>query len=104
MPIIRCVVSKASRLDATTPEAISKFEPVGNFWLDRDARVDARDVEGQTALNLAVATAWCGEPMLPVAEMLLQRGADVNMQTGTGTSALLNCVAQNEVSIGVDSV
>jgi len=55
-------------------------------------------------LNLAVATAWCGEPMLPVAEMLLQRGADVNMQTGTGTSALLNCVAQNEVSIGVDSV
>jgi len=26
------------------------------------------------------------------------------MQTGTGTSALLNCVAQNEVSIGVDSV
>ncbi len=92
-PIVALVTFIAQRKDTPYEEAISEFKPILNFWLDKGARVDAKDAYGQTALHMAVRL----NPVLPLAEILLQRGADVNMQTRSGTTALTNCVAAGEV-------
>lgn len=75
------------------PEAIRRFTPVIGFWLDQGARINAKDIGGQTALHLAVMF----DPILPLAEFLLQRGADINAQTRTGATPMLMSVQAFEV-------
>ncbi len=93
IPIVALVVFVAQRKDMPHQEAIDEYLPILKFWLDKGARVDAKDVYGQTALHWIVGV----NPMLPLAKLLLQRGANVNMQTRSGTTALKNCVASGEV-------
>ncbi|KAL0047810.1 hypothetical protein WJX82_000505 [Trebouxia sp. C0006] len=93
IPIVALVVFVAQRKDMPHQEAIDDYMPILKFWLDKGARVDAMDVYGQTALHRIVGV----NPMLLLAKMLLQRGANVNMQTRSGTTALKNCVASGEV-------
>lgn len=93
IPIVALVVFVAQRRDIPHQEAIDEYMPILNFWLDKGARVDAKDVYGQTALHWAVGL----NPMLPLAKILLQKGANVNMQTRSGTTALKNCVGAGEV-------
>lgn len=93
IPIVALVMFVAQRKDMPHQEAIDEYMPILKFWLDKGARVDAKEVYGQTALHWIVGV----NPMLPLAKILLRRGANVNMQTRSGTTALKNCVASGEV-------
>ena len=95
VPIVALVALFAQQADLPYTEAVSRYKPVMEFWLDKGARIDAKDAYGQTALHYAVR--MC--PMLALAEVLLQRGANVNMQNRCGITPLLSCVADNEASL-----
>ncbi len=75
-PVVHFAVYKACDGSPTT---------MVKLLLDRGARVDARDMRGNTALMGAVR--W-GRIPVPVARLLLSRGANVNTQDNEGLTAL----------------
>ena len=77
LPITSLVLAFAQRLVGPTSAIIPKYQPILQFFLERGARPDAKDTLGQTALHYAVMM----NPLLPMAELLLEHGADPNTQT-----------------------
>ena len=92
LPIVLLVVSFAQK----GPCNVQQYKPILEFWLDKGARIDARDMLGQTALQYAAGHT---NPVLLLAEVLLQRGANVNMQCRSGVTPLLNCTHIGEVCL-----
>ena len=94
LPITSLVVSLAQRTSAPKEEAIAKYVAILEWLLDEGARVDARDIGGYTALAHAAAH----NPVLPLAEVLLRNGANVNYQNRFGAPVLMSAVMAAEVS------
>jgi hypothetical protein len=61
-----------------------------NALLDQGAAVDARDAQGRTPLQLAIA-----QGRLEVVRLLLQRGADPNIADNSGKTPLQQATNQN---------
>jgi len=93
LPITSLVVSLAQRTSMPKKEALPKYVAILEWLLDQGARVDARDVGGYTALGHAAAHT----PVLPLAEVLLQRGSNVNYQNRFGAPVLMSAVMASEV-------
>jgi hypothetical protein len=74
-------------------EALPRYVAILDWLLDQGARVDARDIGGYTALGHAAAHT----PVLPLAEVLLQRGSNVNYQNRFGAPVLVSAVMASEV-------
>ncbi|KAL0052246.1 hypothetical protein WJX82_010627 [Trebouxia sp. C0006] len=92
LPITSLVVSLAQRTSMPKKEALPKYVAILEWLLDQGARVDARDVGGYTALGHAAAHT----PVLPLAEVLLQRGSNVNYQNRFGAPVLMSAVMASE--------
>lgn len=94
LPITSLVVSLAQRTSAPKAEAIPKYVAILEWLIQEGARVDARDIGGYTALGHAAAHT----PVLPLAEVLLRNGANVNYQNRFGAAVLMAAVMAAEVS------
>ena len=93
LPITSLVVSLAQRTTMPKKEALSKYSAILEWLLDEGARVDARDIGGYTALGHAAAHT----PVLPLADVLLQKGANVNYQNRFGCAVLISAIMAAEV-------
>lgn len=93
LPITSLVVSLAQRSSMPKTQALPKFVAILEWLIDQGARVDARDIGGYTALGHAAAHT----PVLPLAELLLQKGSDVNSQNRFGACVLMSAVMAGEV-------
>ncbi|KAL3140515.1 hypothetical protein ABBQ32_005097 [Trebouxia sp. C0010 RCD-2024] len=92
LPITSLVVSLAQRTSAPKAEAIPKYVAILEWLIQEGARVDARDIGGYTALGHAAAHT----PVLPLAEVLLRNGANVNYQNRFGAAVLMAAVMAAE--------
>ena len=97
LPITSLVVALAQRTTAPKAEAVPKFVTILEWLIDEGARVDARDIGGYTALGHAAAHT----PVLPLAEVLLRKGANVNYQNRFGATVLMSAVMAAEVGSSV---
>ena len=70
--------------------AMGGHTDMATFLLDRGAKVDARDINNNTALT---ETALNGS--IPMAQLLLDRGANVNARTALGKTALTMAAEAN---------
>ena len=81
-----------------TPLMLAAFNghaPVLGYLLDQDVAVDARDANGRTALMYASSG-----PFLEAVQLLLDAGAEVNVQgTQEGFSALMTAASEGLVDI-----
>lgn len=96
LPVTSLVVSLAQRTTAPKADAIPKYVTILEWLVNEGARVDARDIGGYTALAHAAAHT----PVLPLAEVLLGNGANVNYQNRFGAAVLMSAVMAGEVGNG----
>ena len=93
LPITSFVVALAQRTTMPRAQAMTAYSAILTWLLDKGARVDAKDIGGYTALGHAAAHT----PVLPLAEILLQKGADVNQRNRFGSPVLISAVMAAEV-------
>ena len=93
LPITSLVVSLAQRTMIPKSEATPKYAAILEWLLEQGARVDARDIGGYTALGHAAGHG----PVLPLAEVLLMKGSNANLQNRFGCTVLHSAVMAGEV-------
>lgn len=92
LPITSLIVAMAQR---TAEEAMPGYIEILTWVLDQGARVDARDIGGYTALGHAAAH----HPVLKLAQVLIDKGADVNYRNRFGCTVLHSAIMASEVTI-----
>ena len=93
LPITSLIVAMAQRC---TPqeEAMPGYIEILTWVLEQGARVDARDIGGYTALGHAAAH----HPVLKLAQVLIDKGADVNSRNRFGCTVLHSAIMASEVT------